>query len=111
MTDTILTTMKFCSWILAISFINGFRYVFLKRKLKLIYEEYKEEIHKAIKCDEIKFSALFKEPLETGNDMLDLLLFKIHRSATWFVLSLLFYVICVIFIVSFQGTLRIIHGV
>ena len=111
MTDTILPILKFCSWILVISFINGVRYLFLKKKLNLIYEEYKEEIHKAIRCNKIKFSALFIKPLETGNDMLDLLLFKIHRSAMWFVLLLLFYVTGVIFIGLFQVALRIIHGV
>lgn len=89
--------MKFCSWILVISFINGIRYVFFKRRLKLIYEEHKEDIHKAIRCDEIKFSALFIEPLETGNDTLDLLLFKIHRSAKFFVGLFVFYWIGVVF--------------
>jgi hypothetical protein len=79
--NNILSLLKFCSWILVISFINGIRYFFLRRKLKLIYEEHKEEIHKAIRCDEVKISVFFREPLETGNDMLDLLLFKIHRSA------------------------------
>ncbi len=98
MTDTILPTLKFCSWILVISFINGIRYLFLKRKLKLIYEEHREEIHKAIRCNKIKFSALFIEPMETGNDTLDLLLFKIHRSALWFIGLLFFYGICVIFV-------------
>ena len=97
MINTILPILKFCSWILVISFINGIRYLFLKRKLELIYyEEYKEEIHKAIRCNKIKFSTLFIEPLETGNDMLDLLLFKIHRSAMWFLLLLIFYPISVI---------------
>jgi len=98
MLGNILSLMKFCSVFLVISFINGVRYLFLKRKLKLIYGEYKEEIHKAIRCDKIKFSALFIEPLETGNDMLDLLLFKIHRSAMWFVLLLFFYGISVVFL-------------
>ena len=96
MIDTILSILKFCSWILVISFINGIRYLFLKRKLKLIYEEYEEEIHRAIRCNRIKFSALFVEPLETGNDMLDLLLFKMHRSAMWFVLWLFFYLISIV---------------
>lgn len=96
MIDTILPLLKFCSWILAISFINGARYLFLKRKLKLIYEEHKEEIHKAIRCNKIKFSALFIEPLETGNDVLDLLLFKVHRSAMWFLLLLIFYPVSVV---------------
>jgi len=111
MIDAIVPLLKFCSWILVISFINGFRYLLLNRKLKLIYEQDKEEIHKAIRCDKVKFSAFLKEPLESGNDMLDLLLFKIHRSAMWFVLWLLFYVTGVIFIGLFQGALRIIHGV
>jgi len=96
MRDTILPLLKFFSWILVISFINGARYLFLKRKLKLIYEEHKEEIHKAIRCNKIKFSALFMEPLETGNDVLDLLLFKIHRSAMWFLLLLIFYPVSVV---------------
>lgn len=96
MTDTVVPLLKFCSWVLVISFINGVRYLFLKRKLKFIYKEYKEEIHKAIRCNQIRFSALFIEPLETGNDMLDLLLFKIHRSAMWFVLLLIFYLISVV---------------
>ena len=96
MIDTILPLLKFFSWFLVISFINGARYLFLKRKLKLIYEEHKEEIHKAIRCNKIKFSALFMEPLETGNDVLDLLLFKIHRSAMWFLLLLIFYPVSVV---------------
>ena len=91
MLGNILPILKFCSWVLVISFINGIRYLFLKRKLKLMYGEYKEEIHKAIRCDKMKFSALLVEPLETGNDMLDLLLFKIHRSAMWFIGLLFFY--------------------
>jgi len=96
MIDTILPLLELGAFALVISFINGIRYIFLKRKLKLIYEEYKEEIHKAIRCDKIKFSAFSKEPLETGNDMLDLLLFKIHRSAMWFVLLLFFYLFSVV---------------
>jgi hypothetical protein len=92
-----LPLLKLGSFALVISFINGIRYLFLKRKLKLIYyEEYKEEIHKAIRCNKIKFSNLFIEPLETGNDMLDLLLFKIHRSAMWFLLLLIFYPVSVV---------------
>lgn len=97
MIDTILPLLKFFSWILVISFINGARYLFLKRKLKLIYEEHKEEIHKAIRRNKIKFSALFMEPLETGNDVLGLLLFKIHRSAMWFILLLIFYGVSILF--------------
>lgn len=96
MKDTILPLLELGSFVLVISFINGIRYLFLKRKLKLIYEEYKEEIHKAIRCNKIKFSTLFIEPLETGNDMLDLLLFKIHRSAMWFLLLLIFYPVSVV---------------
>ncbi len=97
MIDTILPLLKLGSFTLVISFINGIRYLFLKRKLKLIYyEKYKEEIHKAIRCNKIKFSTLFIEPLETGNDMLDLLLFKIHRSAMWFLLLLIFYPVFVV---------------
>jgi len=98
MIDTILPLLKFCSWVLVISFINGARYLFLKGKLKLIYEEHREEIHKAIRRNKITFSALFIEPLETGNDTLDLLLFKIHRSAMWFLLLLIFYPVSVIFL-------------
>lgn len=98
MIDTIFPTLKFFSWVLVISFINGARYLFLKRKLKLIYEEHRGEIQKAIRCNKIKFSAFFLEPLETGNDTLDLLLFKTHRSAMWFVLFLIFYGVCVIFV-------------
>ncbi|MFC1677440.1 hypothetical protein ACFL3G_10320 [Planctomycetota bacterium] len=97
MIDNILPILKFCSWVLVISFINGIRYLFLKKRLKLIYEEHREEIHKAIRCNRIKFSALFVKPLETGNEMLDLLLFKIHRSAMWFVFSLFFYGTSIIF--------------
>jgi len=37
----ILSLMKFCSFILVISFINGIRYLFLKRKLKSIYQQYR----------------------------------------------------------------------
>ena len=97
MIGNILSTMKFCSFFLIIGFINGARYLFLKRKLKLIYEEHKEEIHKAISCENIKFSTFLKEPSETGNDVLDLLLFKIHRSAMWFINLLFFYGISVAF--------------
>ena len=95
MTD-IVPLLELCSFALVISFINGIQYIFLKRKLKLVYEEYKEEIHEAIRCDKIKFSALFIEPLETGNDTLDLLLFKTHRSAMWFMGFLIFYPVYVI---------------
>jgi len=91
MIDTIVPLLELGSFSLVISFINGIRYLFLKKKLKIIYEEHKEEIHKAIRSDKMKFSTLFIEPLETGNDMLDLLLFKIHRSAMWFLLFLIFY--------------------
>jgi len=97
MLRNILPLLKFCSIFLIISFINGVRYLFLKRKLRLIYEEHKKEIHTAIRCDKVKFSALLIEPLETGNDMLDLLLFKIHRSAKWFLGLLFFYGVSVTF--------------
>ncbi len=95
--DNILSIMKFCSIFLAIGFINGGRYLFFKRKLKLIYEERKEEINKAIRGEKMKFSAFLKEPLETGDDGLDLLLYKAHSSAKWFVGLLLFYAISVAF--------------
>lgn len=98
MIDTILTNLKLCSIFLLVSFINGVRYLFLKRKLKLRYEEHKEEIHKSIKSDRINFSAFLKEPLETGDDVLDLLLFQIHRSALWFTGLFLFYPVSVIFV-------------
>jgi hypothetical protein len=98
MIDTIVPLLKFCSWVLVISFINGIRYIFLKRKLKLIYEEHKKEIHKAIRCNKIKLPVFFIEPLETGNDMLDLLLFKIHRSVLWFIGLLFFYPVSVVVI-------------
>ena len=99
MLETVLPLLEISSFVLVIGFINGARYLFLKRKLKLIYyEKYKEEIHKAIRCNKIKFSTLFIEPLETGNDMLDLLLFKIHRSAMWFILLLCFYPVSVVFL-------------
>ncbi len=97
----------FCSWILVISLINGIQYFFLKRKLKLIYEEHKEEIYKAIRCNNITFLTFYKkEPLETGNDMLDLLLFKIHRSAMWFILSLFFYITSIVFVVLAIAIIR-----
>jgi hypothetical protein len=96
MTDTILLLLELGSFALVISFINGIRYIFLKRKLKLIYEEHKEEIYKAIRCYKIKLSVFFVEPLETGNNTLDVLLFKIHRSVLWFVVLLLFYPVSVI---------------
>lgn len=97
MSGDILPILKFCSIFLAISFINGGRYLFLKRKLKLIYGEHKEAIHKAIRSDKIKFSAMLIEPLETGDDTLDLLLFKMHSSAKWFLLLLFFYGVVVAF--------------
>lgn len=108
MYDTIVTTLKLFSWILVISIINGIRYYFLKRKLKSIYyEKYKDEILTAIRGRKINGMAFFKEPLETGNDALDLLLFKIHRSVLWFIGFLLFYLIAVIFIYL---SLRVIAG-
>jgi len=88
--------MKFCSFILVISAINGIYYLFLKKKLRLICHEHIEEIQKAIGCDKIKVASFIREPIETGNDTLDLLLFKIHRSAMWFILLLLFYPVAVI---------------
>ncbi len=97
MTGDILPILKFCSIFLAISFINGGRYLFFRKKLKLIYEEHKAEIDKAIRSDKIKFSVFLIEPLATGDDMLDLLLFKIHSSAKWFVGLLFFYAMSVAF--------------
>jgi hypothetical protein len=98
MIGNILSTMKFCSIFLIISFINGIRYLFLKRKLKLIYGEHEEETHKSIGSKKMNFSAFLKEPSETGNDVLDLLLFKIHRSAMWSINLLFFYGISVAFV-------------
>ena len=91
MIDNILPLMKLCSFILVISFINGIRYFFLKRNLKFLYQEHREEIQKAIGYDKIKVSSLLREPSETGNIMLDLLLFKAHRSVMWCILLLFFY--------------------
>jgi len=98
MIDTILPILELGSLLLVISFINGVRYFFLKRKLKLIYEEYKEEIHKSVESDKMNFSAFLRKPSETENDMLDLLLFQTHRSALWFIGFLLFYPVSVIFL-------------
>lgn len=108
--DTIFPILVVCSIFLVMSLVNWARYLFLKRKLQFIYEEYKEEIHKAIRCNKIKFSALFKEPLETGNDMLDLLLFKTHRSALFFVTPLFVYVISVISLYLFLRLLQSLIG-
>jgi hypothetical protein len=94
--DNILQLMQFCSFILAISFINGIRYLFLKRKLKLLYQEHREEIQKAIGYDKIKISSFIREPSETGNNTLDLLLFKTHRSVMWCISFLMFYPVSVI---------------
>jgi hypothetical protein len=96
--ENILSLLKFCSFILVISSINGIRYFFLKRKLKFIYQEYRGEIQKAIGCDKIKVSSFIREPSETGNVMLDLLLFKTHRSVMWCILLLFFYLVSVIFL-------------
>jgi hypothetical protein len=96
--ENILSLLKFCSFILVISSINGIRYFFLKRKLKFIYQEYREEIHKAIRCDKIKVSSFVREPSETGNVMLDVLLFKMHRSIMWCILLLFFYPVVVLFL-------------
>ena len=98
MIDKILPLMKFCSMFLVISLIHGIRYVYFKRKLNLIYEDYKDDIHKAIRSEEIKFAVFMIEPLETGDDMLDLLLFQIHRSAKWFISIFIFYWIGVAFL-------------
>jgi hypothetical protein len=92
----ILLLMGLLFFILVISFINGIRYILLKRKLKLMYIEHREEIQKAIGSDRIKISSLIKEPFETGNIMLDLLLFKLHRSVKLCILWLFFYPIAVI---------------
>lgn len=94
--DNILSLMKFCSFILVISSINGIRYFFLKSKLKLVYQEHREETQKAIRCDKIKVSSFIREPLETGNVTLDLLLFKMHRSIMWCISLLFFYPVAVI---------------
>ena len=96
--NNILPLLKFCSVFLVISFINGARYLFLKRKLELIYKEHKEEIHKAIRCDKIKVSSFVREPSETGNVVLDLLLFKMHRSVMWCISLLFFYPVSVLFL-------------
>lgn len=99
MIDTIFSILKFCSLILAISFINGIRYFYLRRKLMFIYEKHAKEITAATRCDKIKLSAFVMEPLDTGNDMLDLLLFKIHRSVMWCILLLFLYIVSVLFFV------------
>jgi hypothetical protein len=96
MMDNILQLMQFCSFILVISFINGIRYFFLKRKLQLLYQEHREEIQKAIGYDKIKISSFIREPSETGNNTLDLLLFKTHRSVMWCISFLMFYPVSVI---------------
>jgi len=93
-----LSSLKFCSMFLVISLVNGGRYLFLKRKLQRVYVEHKEEILKAIKGNKVKFSSFLVEPTETGDDMLDLLLFKIHRSALWFMGLLIFYPVAVFFL-------------
>ena len=105
MLDTIVPLLELMSFALVISFINGIRYLFLKRKLKLIYQEHQEHIQKAIKCNKVKFSAFFTEPQETGNDHLDLLLFKIHRSVMWFILFLFLYVGSIVFFYIYFKTL------
>ncbi len=97
MLDRIIPLLELCSMFLVFSFINGVRYIYFIRKLKLINEEFEEEMYKAIKNNKIKFTAFFVEPIETGVDKLDLLLFKIHRSAMWCILLLIFYPVSVIF--------------
>lgn len=106
MIDRILPLMKFCSVFLVISLVHGVRYIFFRRKLKLIYEEHKEDIHKAIRCDKMRFSVFLIEPLDTGNDMLDLLLFKIYSSAKWFLSLFFFYWIGVAFFYFFTGGIK-----
>ena len=104
--DTLFFIMIFCSWILAISFFNGVHYFLLIRKLKPVYDEYKREIHEAVRCDKLTVSAFFREPTEIGDDKLDLLLFKIHRAAMWFVLHLIFYVSSIFFVLLVILTIR-----
>ena len=95
---TILQIMKFLSFILLIGFFNIFRHILFRRKLWDCYEENKEEILKAIRSDKLNYYVFFKEPRETGNNQLDLLLFKIHRTAIWFMLSIILYAVSVCFI-------------
>ena len=54
--------------------------------------------YKNFNQDKIKFSTFLMEPQETGNDTLDLLLFKIHRSAMWSVAFLIFYPVSIVFL-------------
>jgi hypothetical protein len=91
MIGSILPVLKFLSASLAISLICRLRYILLRRQLRKTYAEHKDEILEAIKGNELKFSSFLVEPTETGNNMLDLLLFKIHRSAMWFMVLLFFY--------------------
>jgi len=98
--------LVFCSIFLFISLGHGVHYLLLKRKLKFILKEKNEKIHEAIRCDKPKFTAFLLEPLETGNDMLDLLLFKTHRAAIWFVRIFIFYVTSVLFLYFAMVLLR-----
>lgn len=93
MKDIILGILAICSWVLVISVIYIIRYILLKRELKLVYEEYEEKIHEALRGNRIRFSAFFLEPQESGDGKIDLLLFKLHRSVMWAVLLIIFYLL------------------
>jgi len=94
--DTILGIAAFCSWTLVISVVHSIRYVFLKRQLKLVYAEHKEEIHEAIRANRLRFSAFLIEPQETGDDVIDVLLFKLHRSVMWSEVWMILYILSVV---------------
>lgn len=96
MRDVILGILAICSWALAISVIYIIRYILLKRKLKLVYEEYEVKIHEALRGRRIRFSSFFVEPQESGDAMIDLLLFKLHRSVMHAVSLIIFYLLSVV---------------
>jgi uncharacterized membrane protein len=96
MIGNILPLMKLCSFILVISALNGIYYLLLKKRLILMCQKDSEEVHKAIGCEKVKMISFIREPSETGNNTLDLLLFKTHRSVMWCISFLMFYPVSVI---------------
>jgi hypothetical protein len=81
MMQNFIDILKFNLFILVLAVFHGCRYFLFRKKVIDSLDSFKNEISGAIKSDKVTFWAFVRVPDLTGNDSLDLLLFKTHRSA------------------------------
>lgn len=91
MYEDIITILKMCSLFLLISSYNFVKYVLLIRRIRSLLAEKGGTILETVHMQQLSFVAFMKPPEESGDEELDVLLFKTHLAVKYGLGFLLFF--------------------